>query len=179
MFKNILVANRGEIACRILKTAQEMGIDTHVLYHHADRNTPQVRMAKYAHELEAEVPVSAYLDIEQILQIAERFEIESIHPGYGFLSENSAFCYAVEKVGINYIGPTPESIQLLGDKITSRRTALEADVPVAPSVQFDGDKEQFIQTCKEMGFPLLIKASAGVAEKVCMLLLTLTNLPKN
>ncbi len=161
MFKNILVANRGEIACRVIKTARRMGLQTHAIFHHVDRKAPHVEMADFAHELEADIPVSAYLDIEQILAIAKTAGIESIHPGYGFLSENSVFAEEVERNNIEFIGPNAQSIVLLGDKIRSRQTAIEAGVPVSPSIEFKDDQNIFVEKCQTIGFPLLIKASAG------------------
>ncbi len=161
MFKNILVVNRGEIACRIISTAQDMGIETHAIFHHADRNSPHVALADHCHELESEVPVAAYLDIDQILKIAKSAKIESLHPGYGFLSENHIFAQRVEEEDINFIGPTGASMTLLGDKIRSREVALKANVPVSASAEYLDNEQAFVEECKKIGFPLLLKASAG------------------
>ena len=161
MFKNILVVNRGEIACRIIRTAQDMGIEAHAIFHHADRNAPHVALADLCHEVDSEVPVAAYLDIDQILKIAKNAEIESIHPGYGFLSENHIFAQRVEEEGINFIGPTGASMTLLGDKIRSREVAIKADVPVSASAEYLNDEQALVDECRKIGFPLLLKASAG------------------
>ncbi len=161
MFESILIANRGEIACRVMRTARAMGLRTIAVYHHADRHAPHVRLADEAAELLAEVPTAAYLDIEQVLSRARSHGAECIHPGYGFLSENAQFAAAVEDAGIAFVGPQADVMRLMGDKLRSRDFAREAGVPVAPSAAHDGDIGAFVAAADAIGYPLLIKASAG------------------
>ncbi|MGB1884928.1 MAG: acetyl-CoA carboxylase biotin carboxylase subunit [Gammaproteobacteria bacterium] len=161
MFNSILVANRGEIACRVIRTARAMGLRTIAVYHHADRNAPHVALADEAGELLGDVPTAGYLDVEQILKLAADHDAECIHPGYGFLSENANFAEAVEKAGLAFIGPQSDVIRLMGDKIHSREFAEKAGVPVAPSVTQEGSLETFVEQATKIGFPLLIKAAAG------------------
>ncbi len=161
MFSKVLVANRGEIAARIMRTAKEMGIATVAVYHHLDRGAPHVRMADEAVELDGDVPTKAYLDQEQIIGICARLGAEAIHPGYGFLSENAEFAERVTKAGIVFVGPDAGAMHLMGDKVRSRNFAAEHGVPVAPSVLQGDDPENFLARAKAIGFPLLIKASAG------------------
>ncbi len=161
MFASVLIANRGEIACRVERTARALGLRTIAVFHHEDRNAPHVAMADEAHLLQAEVPIAAYLDIEQIIGIAKAADAQCIHPGYGFLAENAAFAEAVEGAGLTFVGPQPDVIRLMGDKIRSREFAEKLGVPVAPSVQQDDDLDAFVVAATQIGFPLLIKAAAG------------------
>ena len=161
MFESILIANRGEIAYRVMRTANALGLRTIAVYHHDDRRAPHVGLADEVHVLEADVPSAAYLDIEQIVRIAKAAGADSIHPGYGFLSENAGFAAAVEAAGIAFIGPQPEVIGLMGDKIASREFAQAAGLPIAPSATQAGDLDAFLGEATEIGFPLLIKAAAG------------------
>ena len=161
MFKTILIANRGEIACRVLRSARALGLRTVAVYHHEDRHAPHVRLADVAVELHADVPTAAYLDIAQLLAVATAEGAECIHPGYGFLSENARFAAAVEAAGLTFVGPQSEVIRLMGDKIHARDFAVRAGVPVSPSVTQDGDLDAFVTAAAHIGFPLLIKAAAG------------------
>ena len=161
MFKSILIANRGEIACRVIRTARSLGLRTVAVFHHADRKAPHVKLADVSIQLFAETPTAAYLDSEQIIKAAQSVSAECLHPGYGFLSENAGFAKAVETAGIAFIGPQPEVIKLMGDKILSRKFAEKCGVPVAPSVTQDGDLGSFVKEAQKIGFPLLIKAAAG------------------
>ena len=161
MFNSILVANRGEIASRVIQSAKRLGIETHTIFHHVDRFSPHVKAADFAHEIFAEVPVSAYLDVEQITGLAKSLKIESLHPGYGFLSENPTLPKSLEESGIVFIGPGSEIMEIMGDKLTARQAAKKADIPIAPSVEYDGNNQDFINKCAEIGYPLVIKASAG------------------
>ena len=133
MFERILIANRGEIACRVTRTARALGLHTIAVYHHDDRRAPHIGLADEAHLLEADVPSAAYLDMAQIVAIAKSAGADCIHPGYGFLSENADFAAAVENAGLAFIGPQPEVIRLMGDKIASREFAKNAGVPIAPA----------------------------------------------
>ncbi len=159
--KKILIANRGEIACRIQRTAHARGLATTAVYHFADREAPHVAAAASAVELLAEVPTAAYLDVEQLIAAAMRTGADAIHPGYGFLAENARFAAAVEAAGLTFIGPQPEVIQLMGDKLRAREFAAAQGVPVAPSCTQESSVGRFIAAAREVGFPLLIKAAAG------------------
>ncbi len=160
-FKSVLVANRGEIAVRVLRTVQALGLEGIVVYHAADRGSPAVRMADKAIEIRGATPVAAYLDAEQILQAARDSGAGAIHPGYGFLSENTAFARAVEAAGLVFIGPTPEQIELMGDKVRARNFVEKGGFPVAPSAIEDDDPASFVERARAVGAPLLIKPSAG------------------
>ncbi|MDF1721750.1 MAG: biotin carboxylase N-terminal domain-containing protein [Minwuia sp.] len=160
-FSKVLIANRGEIACRVARTLREMGIPSVGLYHAADRLSAHVSAVDEALLIEGETPVAAHLDAEQIIACAREAGADAIHPGYGFLSENAAFAEAVQQAGLTFIGPDPASIRLMGDKIESRTFAAEHGVPVAPSVLPTGDIDSFIAEAASIGFPLLVKASAG------------------
>ena len=129
----ILIANRGEIASRIIRTVKRLDMRAIAVYHGEDRNAPFVAEADEAYLLHAEVPSSAYLDIEQILEIAHKAGATSIHPGYGFLAENPGFARAVSEAGILFIGPSPELMEVMGDKIRSREAARRAGIPLLPS----------------------------------------------
>jgi len=161
MFTRVLVANRGEIACRIFRTLRKLGIGSVAVYHHEDRNAPHVALADSAIELHGAVPSAAYLDREQIVAACRRSGAEAIHPGYGFLSENADFAAFVAGSGVTSIGPEADTIRLMGDKIGSRNFAASQGVPVAPSVAHQGDLTRFVAAAASIGFPLLIKASAG------------------
>ncbi len=161
MFESILIANRGEIACRVIRTARAMGLRTIAVYHHADRGAPHRRMADSAIELHGDIPTAAYLDRAQLLAAAAASGAACVHPGYGFLSENAAFAAAVEAAGLAFIGPQSDVIALMGDKIRARDFAAANGVPVAPSVQPSGDLAAFVEAAERIGYPLLIKAAAG------------------
>ncbi len=160
-FSCVLVANRGEIAVRVLRTVQGLGLKGVVVYHAADATTLAVTMADEAIELHGETPVGAYLDAEQIIRAAQSCAAGAIHPGYGFLSENKAFCEAVEAAGICFVGPRPEQIDLMGDKVRARNFVEKRRFPVAPSAIEDDDPDSFVQRARAVGTPLLIKPSAG------------------
>jgi propionyl-CoA carboxylase alpha chain/3-methylcrotonyl-CoA carboxylase alpha subunit/acetyl-CoA/propionyl-CoA carboxylase biotin carboxyl carrier protein len=161
LFDKVLVANRGEIACRIMRTLRAKGIASVAVYHHLDRQAPHVAMADEAVQLDGDSPTGAYLDAEQIVAIARRTGAQAIHPGYGFLSENAAFAELVAGAGIIFIGPDAATIRLMGDKITARDFAARHGVPIAPSVTQDGSLDAFLDKAAAIGFPLLIKAAAG------------------
>jgi acetyl/propionyl-CoA carboxylase alpha subunit len=160
-FRSVLVANRGEIAVRVLRTVKALGLEGIVVYHAADRGSPAVAMADQAVEITGPTPVAAYLDAQQILAAAKKTGAGAIHPGYGFLSENKGFCQAVEAAGIRFIGPTPEQIDLMGDKVRARNFVQKAGFPVAPSAIEDDDPATFVERSRKVGAPLLIKPSAG------------------
>ena len=161
LFKKVLVANRGEIACRVMRTLVEMRIASVAIHHRVEARAKHVRMADEAVEIAGDTPVAAHLDIDQIIQAARSTGADAIHPGYGFLSENAGFAQAVADAGLTFIGPDAETISLMGDKISARNFAEEHGVPVAPSVMPTGDLDAFIEQAESIGFPLLIKAAAG------------------
>jgi acetyl/propionyl-CoA carboxylase alpha subunit len=160
-FQSVLVANRGEIAVRVLRTVQQLGLRGIVIYHAADRGTLAVKMADHAIEITGSTPVAAYLDAVQILAAAKSSGAGAIHPGYGFLSENAGFCSAVEAAGLVFIGPKPEQITLMGDKVRARNFVEKGGFPVAPSAIEDDDPKTFNERARKVGTPLLIKPSAG------------------
>lgn len=162
MFKKILIANRGEIAVRIIRAARELGIETVAVYHSVDKEAPFVHYADYAYKLEGETPKAAYLDIEQILDTAKKSGSEAIHPGYGFLSERAAFSQACKDSGIKFIGPEPYAIEVMGNKTKARELMAKAGVPIVPGTQEPiTDTNLLIEISETMGYPVLLKASAG------------------
>jgi acetyl/propionyl-CoA carboxylase alpha subunit len=161
MLRQVLVANRGEIACRIIRGLRDEGISSVAVYHHEDRSAPHVSMADRAVLLEADVPTAAYLDQQQLVAVAGSVGADAVHPGYGFLSENAAFAERVEAAGLVFIGPDPAVIRLMGDKIHARDFATKQGVPIAPSAVQHGGLDEFLARAKAVGFPLLIKAAAG------------------
>ena len=160
-FDTILIANRGEIALRILRTLRTMGLRVAVAHHAVDAGSPAVLEADTAVELHGATPVAAYLDVGQIVAAAQGSGAQAVHPGYGFLSENAAFARALAAAGITFIGPRPETIELMGDKVRARRFVAERGFPVAPSAIEDDDPASFVARARALGTPLLIKPSAG------------------
>jgi acetyl/propionyl-CoA carboxylase alpha subunit len=157
----VLIANRGEIAVRIARTLGRLGLPSALVAHEADRGNPALAAVDEVAPIEGPTPVAAHLDGEQILAVAKRIGAAAIHPGYGFLSENADFAEATTAAGLCWIGPTPRSMRLMGDKIASRRFVAGLDVPLTPSVSEADDPRRFAERAAELGFPLLIKASAG------------------
>ncbi|MDP3737065.1 MAG: acetyl-CoA carboxylase biotin carboxylase subunit [Hyphomonadaceae bacterium] len=162
MFEKILIANRGEIALRVLRACKEMGIRTVAVHSEADRNAMHVRLADESVCIGPAAAAKSYLNIPAIVTAAEITHADAIHPGYGFLSENAKFAEIVEKHKITFIGPRPEHIRMMGDKITAKETIKDAGVPVVPGS--DGAVESLEQAradAKRIGYPVLIKATAG------------------
>jgi 3-methylcrotonyl-CoA carboxylase alpha subunit len=160
--KKILVANRGEIALRVLKTAKEMGIKVVTVYAEDDKTLPHALFADESYSLGTGALADTYLNKNKLIEIAKKSGADSIHPGYGFLSENAEFCTMVEKAGIVFIGPTPESIILMGDKIGSKQAMEKINVPLTPGYHGDDQSEDnLVKQAKKIGYPILIKASAG------------------
>lgn len=160
--QKILIANRGEIALRIIKTCKEMDIETIAIYSDADSEMPFVREATKAVRI-GEAPVNkSYLRADLILEIAVQEKVDAIHPGYGFLSENAAFAAQVIERGIKFIGPSPKTIELMGDKIVSRNTMMNAGVPVVPGSSLGVvNEEEACELAKTIGYPVMLKASGG------------------
>ena len=159
--EKVLIANRGEIAVRIAKTLRRLEIASAAIVHPEDAGSPAARAVDEACAIEGETPVAAHLEPKQIIEIAKRIGADALHPGYGFLAENADFAEAVERAGIRWIGPTPGAIRLMGDKIESRRFVAGEGYSLTPSVSEEDDPARFAERAAQIGFPLLIKASAG------------------
>ena len=160
--RKILIANRGEIACRIIWTCKEMGIKTVAVHSEADREALHVRYADEAICIGAAPSVQSYLNIPAIISAAEITNVDAIHPGYGFLAESATFAKVCEDCNIKFIGPRPDVIAMMGDKVEARRTMKAAGVPILPgSPEPVGSAEEVKELVKEIGFPLIIKAAAG------------------
>jgi len=160
--KKILVANRGEIALRVMRSAKEMGIKTVAVFSEADRNALFVRYADEAVCIGPPPSNQSYLLGDKIIEVAKQLGVDGIHPGYGFLSENAGFAAAVKNAGITFIGPSPEAMNVMGDKLSAKAAARKFNVPMIPgSVGAIKDLNEAISVAKATGFPLLIKASAG------------------
>jgi propionyl-CoA carboxylase alpha chain/3-methylcrotonyl-CoA carboxylase alpha subunit/acetyl-CoA/propionyl-CoA carboxylase biotin carboxyl carrier protein len=160
-FDTVLVANRGEIAARVLRTVRALGLRGVVVHHALDRDTPAVRAADQAIEIVGSSPVAAYLDADAIIAAALAAGAGAIHPGYGFLSENAAFARKVREAGLVFVGPDEQAIALMGDKVRARAFVAQAGFPVAPSAIEDDDPSSFVERAAAVGFPLLIKPAAG------------------
>ncbi len=159
--KKILIANRGEIAVRILKTCRKLNIPGVVVFHAADADSPAVKMADETVEIFGDTPVGAYLNIDAIVNACQLSGADAVHPGFGFLAENGAFARRLAEENIKFIGPTPDVIDLMGNKISARSFAIEHDIPIVPSATQEGTTAEFIQSAIQVGFPLLLKAAAG------------------
>ncbi|MFV0493146.1 MAG: acetyl-CoA carboxylase biotin carboxylase subunit [Pseudorhodobacter sp.] len=162
MFKKILIANRGEIACRVIKSARAMGIGTVAVYSEADRNALHVQMADEAVFIGPPPANQSYIVIDKIMAAIRETGAEAVHPGYGFLSENMNFAFALEKEGVVFIGPPSSAIEAMGDKITSKKIAAEAGVNTVPGYMgLIADADEAVKIAGEIGYPVMIKASAG------------------
>ncbi len=162
MFSKILIANRGEIALRIIRACHELGVEAAVVYSEADKDLPYIQLADEAICIGPAAPANSYLSIPRIISAAEITDVEAIHPGYGFLAENAHFAEICRECGITFIGPTVEAMQLLGDKVEARRLAQEARVPVVPGS--DGvieNESEALKLANKLGYPVMIKAAAG------------------
>nr|HMP29955.1 acetyl-CoA carboxylase biotin carboxylase subunit [Saprospiraceae bacterium] len=162
MFKKILIANRGEIALRVIRTCKEMGIKTVAIYSTADKESLHVRFADEAVCIGPPVSSESYLNIPKIMAAVEITNADAIHPGYGFLSENAKFSEICEQYGVKFIGPTADQIRKMGDKITAKETMIKAGVPVIPGS--DGllkDRKEAVKLAKSIGYPVIMKATAG------------------
>ena len=160
--KKILIANRGEIALRIMRSCREMGISTVAVFSEADRNAPFVRYADEAVCIGPPASSESYLNGKKIIEVCKKLKVDAIHPGYGFLSENAEFAREVEKSGIIFIGPPAEAMEMMGDKLSAKATAKKHNVPMVPGTEGAiDDIKQAKKVAKEIGFPILIKASAG------------------
>jgi len=162
MFNKLLIANRGEIACRIIRTAQKLGIHTVAVHSDIDAESLHVALADSSILVGGASPIESYLNIDRILEIAQIAGVDAVHPGYGFLSENPDFVKGLDNLDIKFVGPSAESIKLMGDKITAKRFAGDAGVSIIPG--YDGEiasSEIAVQKAKEIGYPVMLKATAG------------------
>ena len=158
--RRLLVANRGEIARRVIRSAHEMGISTAAIYADGDVGAPFVRDADTAIALNGTTSAQTYLSLDKVLDACRRVGADAVHPGYGFLSENAAFAKAVVDAGMRWVGPSPEAIEQMGDKLAAKRVIMEAEVPTLPAIELKAG-EDFQAAAQQIGYPVLVKASAG------------------
>ena len=163
MFKKILIANRGEIALRIQRACRELGVKSVVVYSEADRDAKYVKLADEAVCIGPAASAQSYLSMPAIIATAEVTDAEAIHPGYGFLSENADFAERVERSGFTFIGPTPESIRMMGDKVSAKQAMLRAGVPCVPGSEgaLPEDPKEIVRIARSVGYPVIIKAAGG------------------
>ena len=161
-FTKVLIANRGEIAIRIMRTCREMGISTVAVFSDADRTSMHVRYADEAYHIGPSSSSESYLNADKIIEVAKKTKADAIHPGYGFLSENAGFAQKCADNGIKFIGPSPEVINQMGNKIQARLTMIAAGVPVVPGTTESLKTEKdAVDTIKRIGLPVMVKAAAG------------------
>jgi acetyl-CoA carboxylase biotin carboxylase subunit len=162
MIKKLLIANRGEIAVRVIRSAREMGIATVAVYSEPDRLAPHVLMADEAYPLPGKSSQDTYLDYGKILEIVKKSGADAVHPGYGFLSENTQFAKAVKEAGIHFVGPSPKAIEIMGDKTAARQTVSRYNVPLVPGLKEPiTEIAQAFESAETIGFPVLVKAAGG------------------
>ncbi|MFN9708872.1 MAG: biotin carboxylase N-terminal domain-containing protein, partial [Burkholderiales bacterium] len=163
MFKKILIANRGEIALRIQRACRELNIQSVVVYSEADRDAKYVKLADEAVCIGPAASAQSYLNMPAIIATAEVTDAEAIHPGYGFLSENANFAERVEQSGFTFIGPTPEAIRIMGDKVSAKQAMIKAGVPCVPGSEgaLPEDSKEIIKIARSIGYPVIIKAAGG------------------
>lgn len=162
MIKKILVANRGEIAVRVMRSCKEMEIKTIAVFSEADRTAKHVFYADEAYCIGPASSKESYLNIERIINVAKEHGADAIHPGYGFLSENATFAKRCKEEGITFIGPKAETMEVMGDKISARQKMITAGVPVVPGTQENLHSiEEAVALCNQIGYPVMLKASAG------------------
>jgi acetyl-CoA carboxylase, biotin carboxylase subunit len=177
--KKILVANRGEIALRIMRSAKEMGIAVVAVYSEADRNSPHVRYADEAVFIGPAPSSKSYLDFDKVIGAARATKAEAIHPGYGFLSENAAFARRVKEEGLILIGPSPQSMEIMGSKLAAKDAVKKYGIPLVPGTDYAiSDVEEALKVAGEVGFPILIKASAGGGGKGMRIVEEASQLPE-
>jgi len=161
MLQKVLVANRGEVAVRIVQACRELGLQTVSVYSDVDRTALHVRQANESYLLGPASPSESYLSIERIIEVARRSGADAIHPGYGFLAENARFARACREAGLTFIGPRPEVIELMGNKVAARELVQAAGIPVAPGTKPGLDDTELADAAQRIGYPLMVKATAG------------------
>src|ERR1044071_1651184 len=162
MFTSLLIANRGEIACRVIKTAKRMGLRTIAVYSDADREALHVKMADEAVHIGGSAGRDSYLSVDKSIKACKQTGAEAVHPGYGFLSENAEFAAALDKNGIIFVGPPTKAVEAMGDKITSKKLAQAAKVSTVPGhMGLIADADEAVTIAGQVGYPVMIKASAG------------------
>ena len=162
MFQKVLVANRGEIACRVIRTCQKLGISTVAIYSDADREALHVQLADEAHHVGPAHVRESYLNIDKIVEVVRSSGADAVHPGYGLLSENASFVAALQDAGVVFIGPRSEAMELMGDKAAARAFAQRCGVPVVPGSDGPVETEdEAVALAEEIGYPILVKAAGG------------------
>ena len=163
MFKKILIANRGEIALRVQRACRELGVKAVMVYSEADREAKYIKLADEAVCIGPAPSAQSYLNMPAIIAAAEVTDAEAIHPGYGFLSENADFAERVEKSGFQFIGPTAESIRIMGDKVSAKQAMIKSGVPCVPGSEgaLPDDPKEIIRIARTIGYPVIIKAAGG------------------
>jgi len=161
MFSTILIANRGEIAVRVIRACRELGIRSVAVFSDADRGSPHVALADVAVSIGPATPRESYLNVERLIAAARATGAEAIHPGYGFLAENAPFARAVGAAGVRFIGPSPDAMEAMGDKLGARRTMTRLGIPIVPGSDPDADPVTLVEIGSHIGFPLLVKAAGG------------------
>jgi len=177
LIKKILIANRGEIAVRVIHACRELGIETVAVYSEADRASLHVRYADEAHYIGPPPPRESYLVIEKIVEVARRAGADAVHPGYGFLSERADFAQACLDEGLIFIGPRPHSISAMGDKLAARETMIRAGIPVVPGTAPGLSDDALLMAAPQVGFPLMVKAAAGGGGKGIRIVRQIEDLP--
>ena len=160
-FRKLLIANRGEIAVRIIRACRDLGISSVAIFSEADESAAHVALADEAYACGPPPARASYLDGSRILQIAKEARADALHPGYGFLSENPDFARDCAEAGVVFVGPAPETIQAMGDKVVARRTMQAAGLPIVPGSTEPQTDAEAAETASELGFPVMIKAVAG------------------
>ena len=162
MIKKILIANRGEIAVRIIRACRDMGVKSVAIFSDADKFAQHVRLADEAYNVGPPPSAQSYLDIKKIIDIARKSNVEAVHPGYGFLAENPTFADETTKAGLEFIGPSPDAIKMMGDKMAARKAMIKSGVPIVPGTESPVEsEEESLKIARNIGFPVLIKAAAG------------------
>ncbi len=161
MLKKVLVANRGEIALRVVRACRELGIPSVAVYSDADEEALHVRHADEAINIGPPPAGKSYLNVEALIEAAEESGADGVHPGYGFLAENASFAAACRDAGLEFVGPSPEAIERMGNKSAARRIATEAEVPVVPGSEESASDDEAVETADEIGYPVMVKAAAG------------------
>ena len=160
-FESLLVANRGEIAVRIIRTCRELGTKSIAVYSEADERAMHRRLANEAYLLGPAPASESYLNVDRLVEVIERSGAAAVHPGYGFLSESAEFARAVQSVGATWVGPPPEAMDAVGHKVRAKVLAERASVPTMPGYDGEGNEERLINEADRIGYPVLVKASAG------------------